>query len=257
MQATNIPFSVDGYGLAAYNHVTKKWRVYKTPKSPIDDTNTDKLVNDFAEYPLVIGHMRNANIVDVPREVVEGMLSAKYENAHPFYYKNSVFLHNGRFADAYIPAIRQWFQANILPEYWSNIKGYTDSECVFYLLLSTIKRREWIYRDIDLIGKHGCDPPSKQLELRDAVVECFRLLDKKFHVYIANFIYADKDYSVVGRLAKNPTTKDRKNNALYFSNKDGRILFSTEPVENGVLLDWGQIYIIDNFTGKYNISAIR
>jgi predicted glutamine amidotransferase len=247
-QATNKPPSLDGYGLAAYNPATKKWRVYKTPKSPIDD----RTANDFAEYPLVIGHMRNANIVDVPKTFIDGPLSAKYENAHPFYYKNHVFLHNGRFEDAHLPEMRQWFQANILPEYWSNIKGYTDSECLFYLLLSTIKRREWIYKDIDLLGDKGCDAPSKAQELRDAVLECFRLLDTKFHLYIANFIYSDKEYSVVGRLAKNSTIKDRKTKTLWFSNKGNRILFSTEAIEDGILLEWGQIYVIHNITGTYH-----
>lgn len=252
MQMPISPPSIDGYGLAAYNPATKKWRVYKTSKSPVDDRTADKMAIDFAEYPLVIGHMRNAHIVDVPREVIDGQLKAKYENSHPFYYKNQVFLHNGRLVDAHLPAIRQWFQSNILPEYWSNIKGNTDSEYVFYLLLSTIKRREWIYKDIDMIGDKGCDAPSKEHELRDAVLECFRLLDAKFHLYIANFIYADKEYSVVGRLEKNATIKDRKTHTLWFSNKGNRILFSTEVIENGILLEWGQIYVIHNITGKYH-----
>jgi predicted glutamine amidotransferase len=253
MQANNNPSSIDGFGLASYNPATKKWRLYKTMKSPIDDPKTDNAANEFADYPLVIGHMRNANIVDVPKTVIDGQLSAKYENAHPFYYKNQIFLHNGRLADAHLPTMRKWFQANILPEYWSNIKGYTDSECLFYLLLSTIKRREWIYKDIDMLGEKGCDAPTKSQELRDAVLECFRLLDKQFHLYIANFIYADKDYSVVGRLAKNATAKDKKMNTLWVSNGSGRIIFSTEEIENGLLLEWGHIYVIHNATGKYQI----
>jgi len=245
MQVSNHPVALDGYGLAALNPANRKWRVYKNHRMPIKDPKSNKVADVFAEYPLVIGHLRNANIDNASH-------SAKCENSHPFYYRNHVFVHNGRFEDAHLPAAKKWFQENILPEYWSNIRGHTDSECLFYLLLYTIKRREWIYKDIDMLGDKGCDAPSKFQELRDAVQECFQLLHAKFHMYLANFVYADKEYSVVGRLMKNATAKDKKNNPLYFSGKGNRILFMTEPLDNlSEFVDWGKIYVIHNATGKY------
>jgi len=197
LQSTDEPKAIDGHGFAGFDSTTRKWRVNKSSKPA---SNKTQIADTFAEYPLVIGHLRNAQIVDVPKSVIDGVLSASPKNTHPFYHKNHVFMHNGRFDDAHLPSMRQWFQANILPEYWQHVKGNTDSECIFYLLLSIIKRREWIYKDIDMLEGKGCKSPSKSEELRDAVRECFQLLDSKFHLYIANFIYADKDYSIVGRL---------------------------------------------------------
>jgi hypothetical protein len=51
---------------------------------------------------------------------------------------------------------------------------------------------------------------------------------------------------------KNATAKDNKNNTLYFSGKGDRILFMTEPLDNvSEFVDWGEIYVIHNATGKY------
>jgi predicted glutamine amidotransferase len=245
MQSTsNYPNAIDGYGLAAFNPVNRKWRHYKSNKSPREDTKSKDMVNYFAEYPLVVGHLRNS-------ENINENLSAKCENSHPFYYRNHVFVHNGRFDDANLPANRKWFQENILPEYWEYIRGYTDSECVFYLLLSTIQKRKWIYKDVDMLKNRGCKSPSIIEELRDAVNDCFQLLHRKFHSYFANFIYSDKEYSIVGRLMKNISEKDNQTNCLYFSGNDGRVLFLTVPFdETFTLIDWGRIYIINNMTGK-------
>jgi predicted glutamine amidotransferase len=244
MQTTNHPAALDGYGLAALNPATRKWRIYKSHRTPDKDPKSTEVADVFAEYPLVIGHLRNANLGNAP--------NAKQDNTHPFYYRNHVFVHNGRIEDAHLPVARKWFQANTYPEYWSNMRGDTDSECLFYLLLSTIKRREWIYKDIDMLENRGCKSPSKFQELRDAVQECFQLLHAKFHMYLANFVYADKEYSIVGRLMKNATAKDNKNNALYFSGKGDRILFVTDPLTTASeFVDWGKIYVIHNATGKY------
>ena len=251
MQSTNnYPNSIDGYGLAAFNPVNRKWQHYKSNKSPNEDAKSKDIVNHFAEYPLVIGHLRNAD--NMPN-----ILSAKCGNSHPFYYKNHIFVHNGQFDNANLPVNRKWFQENILPEYWDNIKGYTDSECVFYLLLSTIQKRKWIYKDVDMLKNRGCKSPSAFEELCDAVNECFQLLHRKFHSYYANFIYSDKEYSVVGRLMKNVTEKNKQNNPLYFSKNGGRILFLTLPFDDTfTLIDWGQIYVIHNITGKMDNYAI-
>jgi predicted glutamine amidotransferase len=287
LQSTDEPKAVDGHGFAGFDPTTRKWRVKKSSK-PAPGSES-KIANTFAEYPLVIGHLRNAQIVDVPKSVIDGPLSASPKNTHPFYHKNHVFMHNGRFDDAHLPSMRQWFHANILPEYWQHVKGNTDSECVFYLLLSTIKRREWIYKDIDMLEGEGCILPtrfqrnlssaslvkssysflfesgilrkshSKSEELRDAVRECFQLLDSKFHLYIANFIYADKDYSIVGRLEKNATAQGKLVDSLYMATpsqrKNNQLLFTTEPLDKTQkyeLVNWGTIFVVNNETAEYN-----
>lgn len=249
MHSNTTPVALDGYGLAVLQPTTKRWRIYKTHLSPQNDRNVTTKVDEFAVYPLIIGHIRNANIVNVPKSVLNDRLSARLENTHPFYYKNCVFLHNGRIEEAHQSRHLQWFEANTLPEYWSQRKGHTDSECLFYLLLSIIHKREWLYKDIDLLKRNGCHSPDKQEELKDAVQELFRLLDQQFHAFVVNFIYANKDYSIVGRFKKNATAEDISNNPLYMYSDDTkkRIMFCTEPIDkNMVLMDWGTICIIHN-----------
>jgi predicted glutamine amidotransferase len=255
LQSMDDPKAVDGHGFAGFDPTTRKWRVKKSSKSA---SNKTQIADTFAEYPLIIGHLRNAQIVDVPKSVIDGVLSASPKNTHPFYHKNHVFIHNGRFDDAHLPSMRKWFQANILPEYWQHVKGNTDSECIFYLLLSTIKRREWIYKDIDMLEGKGCKSPSKSEELRDAVRECFQLLDSKFHLYIANFIYADKDYSIVGRMEKNATAEGKRVDSLYMalpSQRKNQLLFTTEHLDktqNYELVNWGTVFVINNETAEYS-----
>jgi predicted glutamine amidotransferase len=254
--ATTSPVALDGYGLAVQNPDTKKWRIYKTPVSPQNDAYISYTIDEFAMYPLIIGHIRNANVINAPK--LED-LTAKYENAHPFYYKNHVFLHNGHIEDAYTPMNLQWFEANTLPELWTNRKGHTDSECLFYLLLSTINKRKWLYQDIDMLENKGCQRPSKEDELKDAVQECYHLLDQQFHTFVANFIYADKDYSIVGRWIKNATKTDIASNKLYVSSQETkhRIAFCTEPIgEDMIPVKWGTFYIIRNADAQHIIHYV-
>ena len=256
LHSTTKPVALDGYGLAVQHPSTKKWRIYKTLLSPQEDRDMNEVIDEFVSYPLIIGHIRNANVVNAPK--IE-QLTAKYENTHPFYYKNHVFVHNGRIENAYQSRHLQWFETNTLPELWANRKGYTDSECIFYLLLSILKKRKWLYQDIDLLENKGCQQPRKDEEWRDAVQECFRLLDQQFHTFVLNFIYADKDYSIVGRLMKNATREDIANNKLYISSQDGkrRIAFCTEPIDNDmVLVQWGTFYIIRNADSEHYVYSI-
>jgi predicted glutamine amidotransferase len=211
MQSTLSPMAKDGHGLAGLNPKTKKWRVYKSPEPADTISDPTTIANIFAEYPLVIGHIRNAHIIDVPKSVIANELNSKPENTHPFYYKNHVFLHNGRFINAHHPSVRRWFQSNILPEYWQHVKGNTDSEMVFYLFLSIMQKHNQLNKDIHMLkGTLDCKVATRFEELRDMVKECFKLLDARFSLYIANFVYSDKDYSIVGRLEKNAAPTDRR-----------------------------------------------
>jgi predicted glutamine amidotransferase len=248
MQTKHRPVTLDGYGLAGFNPTTGKWQVYKSHRSPEEDPNSEDIAGIFAEHPLIIGHSRHvrSDFANVKTQ------HAKCENSHPFYYRNHVFLHNGIFYDSHTPTMQKWFQANILPEIWGNLKGHTDTERIFYLLVSIIKRREWIYKDIDMLKNRGCKPPSKYQELHDSVQEWMKLLKSKFNRLLANIVYADKECSIVGRFEKNATEKEKKNNPLYLSGNGKRLLFMTEHFdEKSVLLKFGEFYVIQNATGEY------
>jgi predicted glutamine amidotransferase len=227
MQSDIKPTTKDGHGLASLNPVTNKWRIYKSPNP---EPNQQQIIDMFSDYSLIIGHMRRINMPNT---------DAKFENTHPFYYRNQIFFHNGIFENSQLPVNRKWFKANILPELWSNIKGETDSEHVFYLLLS-------------IIQKHSLKKNSSE-ELTNSVHTWIQLLHNKFNRYFANFIYANKDYSVVGRIERNATTEEKHNATLYMSSEKNKILFSTLPlVDKQQIVEWGVVYIIHNKSGEYN-----
>ena len=236
MQSEIEPVAKDGHGLAALNSITHKWRVYK---SSMKESNRSEIMHLFSEYSLVIGHIRRT-MLPLMREY-----GVKIENTHPFYYRNHVFLHNGMFENANSYAHRKWFKANILPDLWTQIKGDTDSEHVFYLLLSIIQNQNQ-------------NQKLEHEELNNAVQICFRLLYNAFDKFFANFIYANKDYSVVGRIEKNATIENKRNATLYMSKEKNKILFSTLPLNNKqTLVEWGVIYVIHNHSAELHKYEIR
>jgi hypothetical protein len=147
------------------------------------------------------------------------------------------------FENANSPAHCKWFKKHILPELWTQIKGETDSEHVFYLLLSVIQKQQ---------QKLSFD------ELNNAVQICFRLLYNAFDTFFANFIYANKDYSVVGRIERNAPEENKRNATLYMSKEQNKILFSTLPLnEKQILVEWGVIYVIHNHSAELHKYEIR
>lgn len=242
--AKRFKSALDGYGLASLS-ASNKWAVYKTPASPLDDPKIkDKMARLSNASKLVVGHIRNAMNHHSPKPAIE--------NTHPFYNKNRIMVHNGYFDGAHLNKTRKWFYANILPEFHSHIKGKTDTELFFYLFLSIFERRKWIYGDIDMLKGKGCSNPTKFDELKDAVSECFRIIDGKFDHYVANFIYADKEYSVVARFSKNATEEDNWTHPLYNQEGGTKMLFSTEPIlSSHKLMKWGTFYVINHLTGEH------
>lgn len=70
------------------------------------------------------------------------------EDTHPFRFHNWVFVHNGNIKNftAYRPALKQL----VLPELLFHIQGQTDSELLFFIFLSELKRRNLLERQAPL-----------------------------------------------------------------------------------------------------------
>jgi predicted glutamine amidotransferase len=76
-----------------------------------------------------IGHVRAATIGDV-----------NISNNHPFRYKKFLFAHNGtihKFCN-----IKRRFISSLSDEIFSSIKGQTDSECLFALIMENLYKRK-------------------------------------------------------------------------------------------------------------------
>lgn len=115
----------DGWGVAYYvNHVP---HVIKSAETAIADSLFQR-VSGVVSSETVVAHLRRATT---------GPLSMI--NCHPFQYGRWVFAHNGQVPD--FAAYREALLAEVAPVLRRFVLGDTDSEVLFYLLLSNMARR--------------------------------------------------------------------------------------------------------------------
>lgn len=126
----------DGYGFAWKNNVsTKKWKIYKLDKPYFDDTKSQYIIDNIPNNEVIIGHVRN----DQPLKT-RTVASARMDNTHPFYYKNNIFEHNGFIRN--FGKHREFLKSFISPKFSRVIHGQTDTEVLFYLLLTFLETTE-------------------------------------------------------------------------------------------------------------------
>jgi glutamine amidotransferase len=126
-QSTDHP---DGWGVAYY--VEGFPHVIKSASTAVEDT-LFRRVSGIVSSETVVAHLRKATV---------GNLSII--NSHPFQYGNWVFAHNGQIPD--FGTVSEALRAQISPIYRRFILGDTDSEAIFYLLLSNMARRFDVHR---------------------------------------------------------------------------------------------------------------
>jgi predicted glutamine amidotransferase len=120
-------FHLDGFGLAWFSN--NKWNIYKKPIIFIYDKDLINIINSIitSKPSIFIGHIRNKTMGDVI-----------LQNCHPFMYDNYIFCQNG-----YIKAFcdnKQKIMKLIDVDLLDKIEGSTDSEYLFYLILSFYKK---------------------------------------------------------------------------------------------------------------------
>ena len=104
------------------NHDKSFWKFFKTTEMFSDSFLGN---HQLWRSPVCIGHLRHqGSCVGIPN----------YFNTHPFRYGPFIFCHNGKINDFSIHKNTLW--KSIHPRLRSQIKGQTDSEYLFFLLLS-------------------------------------------------------------------------------------------------------------------------
>jgi glutamine amidotransferase len=116
----------DGWGVAYYQEDTP--HLIKSVDRAIDDQIFHK-VSGVVSSHTVLAHIRKAT---------HGSLNIL--NSHPFQYGNWVFAHNGNLKD--FDTYRGKLLNYIDPMLKNFILGTTDSEILFFILLSLIKKRQ-------------------------------------------------------------------------------------------------------------------
>lgn len=124
LDSRNISNS-QGWGIGFYQN--QKAYIQKRASSASFDFNF-KFLTDFIETDTMIAHIRDATVGEVSDH-----------NAHPFLYHNWVFAHNGHI-DSF-ELLRPQILQKIGPELAFEIMGSTDSEYVFYLFISKLRKK--------------------------------------------------------------------------------------------------------------------
>jgi len=115
------PTNGDGFGIGWYGRQNQP-AVYRSMQPAWNDGNLEDLAFQI-ESSLYLAHVRRSTGTPVQQS-----------NCHPFRYENWLFVHNGLLRD--FPAIRRDMVMSIAPELFTELKGSTDSELMFYMALS-------------------------------------------------------------------------------------------------------------------------
>lgn len=142
----------DGWGVAYY--VAGAPHIIKSASTAMED-NLFRHVSGIVSSETVVAHLRKAT---------HGELSII--NTHPFQHGAWVFAHNGNLR--HFDEVRDTLKAEIAPRLRRFILGNTDSEVLFYLLLTHLARRVELHRtgvSIDLVAEAVQDTVSEVCEV--------------------------------------------------------------------------------------------
>ena len=120
----------DGWGVAYF--LADAPHIVKSVASAIDDS-LFRRVSGVVSSETVLAHIRRATLG------VQSIL-----NTHPFQYGRWVFAHNGNIAN--FSELRPELEKRIAPFLRRFVLGDTDSELIFYLILTQLARRVELHR---------------------------------------------------------------------------------------------------------------
>jgi glutamine amidotransferase len=116
--------NADGFGIGWYNHeIDGMPGMYKSIQPAWNDYNLKHIIRQLRSTCFV-GHVRHSTVGDVTTF-----------NCHPFSYKNYLFVHNGTIHR--FNAIKRELRRTLADESFDLIKGNTDTEHFFALLMDT------------------------------------------------------------------------------------------------------------------------
>ena len=229
-----------GYGISWHN---ENWNTYKCNCFHMTDPNNKKLIKDI-DSKIIMTHIRNIYHENMTPEQIYNEL--KIENTHPFQYENYLFMHHGDIFleykndlvnyqlgqnDKEFKNVIKTIIKNISPEFKKQIKGNTDSEIMFYLLLS-----------IQKLLQQNHDEKS-------SIINSFHILNRILNNLgisnSSNIIFANNNYIFIAKIYSNNSTKTLKNPNLFID-IDGGILISNHKIIRKMKeFEKNMLYVID------------
>lgn len=194
----NREVNIDGFGVGFYHD--DKAKVYRNITNAWHDPHLKSLI-DLMDTNMLIAHIR-ATVSNFTREISP----VHSYNAHPFIYDKYIFCHNG-FLGSFTNGIFRKNIYNFIDDiFLTHILGNTDSEYIFFVILTFINRG---------------------FSMIEAVKETFHLLnqfDKQGEV-TANIILTDHYETIITRY-----TNKQIGPSLYISECNNKIIFASEPL---------------------------
>lgn len=221
--------NADGFGMAWYDlEIDNNPAIFKTTQPAWNDSNLNSLCQKISSN-CFLAHVRASTVGDVTKT-----------NCHPFFYQNYSFVHNGTIENFH--KIRLKLFNFIDEDLFHEIKGTTDSESFFFLVVHFLRR----------------DPKSS---LPDALKSAFSWVADVMN------IGGDDDYARLNVVLSNGkelvatryAIKDNKHLSLYYTtNKDG-LLIASEPLDEN-LNKWTEVpanhYIFANLSNEFVVEKI-
>lgn len=234
-------FHLDGYGLA---WVDNKYNlcVYKCAETYNKDINFTNILSELTSSMFIIGHIRNKGKYSNAEKHIN--------NCHPFVCDNYIFVHNGFIKNFKLH--KHKIHNLIHSKYINKIQGKTDTEYLFYYLLTII----------NTITNNNINEKYRKAFLYKRAFEILiNVFNNENIEFVGNFIFSDTNIVLVFRFISknfnNINTFDiiksfifrQKNEppSLYYSNIDlnpDNILITSEPVNsNYKLIEKNKLFI--------------
>lgn len=206
-------YNLDGYGFA-YGNFDERLQIIKTPNSWNQEPNLNyDLETIVSSKPqIIIGHIRNIGSCEGTKD---------FNNTHPFFYDNYIMVHNGLIKNFKIN--KNKLINKIDKKYIKEIKGSTDTEYLFYLIISTID----LYLDYYIEDNY----PKSWIYLWSFITVFDYLINLSIEL-VGNFIFSDKDCILVIRYKASNFIDSKIAPSLYLSRDYSlsSLIISSEPM---------------------------
>ena len=220
----NAKLNADGFGIGWSSYENKnKFFLYKNTIPIWNDHNLENFTRSV-KTSLMIGNVRSATLLE----------NTGYQNTHPFCYENLMFSHNG-----YIENFEQITKSKLLSlignKLLSKVKGNTDSELIFFLIITIYKRKK---------------------NLLNSIKESLKILSDISQAAMLNFIIAEYKSKELKLYATKTAHKLNAPSLYYQTNKNKNIFISSEKLDKNKWVSVKNNSLIECSKNKFKILEI-
>jgi len=228
----------DGIGMA-YSLSNKNHHFWKIQKW-IDVSNETiyENIDKLQTSNIVIIHLRHKCNLGPTCKISTG--EKIEENTHPFSYEDTVFTHNGSIYD--FQKYKQYLRVYIADDLFTHIKGDTDSEWLYYMILT----RYYMNKIKTIQQFHNM--------LEELLID-LQLICPEFTM---NIIFSTPEFSAITRYIyykKNMHGTKQHANSLYYDTTDGFMVTSEPMTPNYKLVPENTAIYVDHASKHAHLQS--